>query len=47
MITLTPRPCQTLMRMIEGIAHIGSLIQRWGGMPTVLSSSLSSPPWGA
>ena len=33
MITLTPSPCQTLMRMIEGIAQNGSVIQRWGGIP--------------
>ena len=26
---LTPRPCQTLMAMIEGIAQNGSLIHFW------------------
>ncbi len=46
MITLTPRPCQTLMAMIDGIAQNGSLIHFWAGMPNTPRNSLSSPPWG-
>ena len=33
MITLTPRPCQTLIATIDGIAQNGSLIHFWAGMP--------------
>ena len=33
MITVMPRPCQTLMMTIDGIAQNGSLIHFWAGMP--------------
>ena len=46
MITLTPRPCQTLMTMMDGIDQKGSLIHFCGGMPNTPRNSLSSPPWG-
>ena len=47
MITLMPRPCQTLIAMIDGIAQNGSLIHFWGGSPMTPMTWLSSPLVGA
>ena len=46
MITVIPRPCQTLMTTIDGIAQNGSLTHFWAGIPSTPRNSLSSPPWG-
>ena len=47
MMTLTPRPCQTLMRMMDGIAHMGSRRSSAGaGCRATPSSSLSRPALG-
>ena len=40
---LTPRPCQTLMAMMAGIAQNGSLTHRWGGTPNVPRQHVEEP----
>ncbi len=43
MITLIPRPCQTLIAMIAGIAQNGSLIHFWAGSPNTPMNWLRRP----
>ncbi len=43
MITLIPRPCQTLIATIAGIAQKGSLTHFWGGSPMTPMAWFSSP----
>ena len=47
MIVLVPRPCQTLIATMAGIAQNGSEIQRCGGMPRPIRIWFSRPPVGA